>query len=79
LNPGEKKEEEKKEEKPEVPDVVIPRKDFGFFHGFIKTRILFLNKIKKNLPAKPFTPSWHLIGLTEPTLAMQIHWLFLQK
>ncbi len=32
LSPDDKKEEEKKEEeKPKIPDVVIPRKDFGFY------------------------------------------------
>jgi hypothetical protein len=44
LNPGEKKEEEKKEEKPEVPDVVIPRKDFGFPMGLQKQGFCFSTK-----------------------------------
>jgi lipoprotein-anchoring transpeptidase ErfK/SrfK len=52
LNPGEKKEEEKKEEKPEVPDVVIPRKDFGFFPWVYKNKDSVSQQNKKEFTGK---------------------------
>jgi hypothetical protein len=75
-----RKKRRKRKKKNRSPGCCNLRKDFSFFPWVYKNKdSVSQQKIKKNLPAKPFTPSWHLIGLTEPTLAMQIHWLFLQK
>jgi len=53
LGSDDKKEEEKKEdEKPKVPDVVIPRKDFGFFPWVYKSTDSVSQKNKKEFTGK---------------------------
>ena len=56
LDSDDKKEEEKKEseeeEKPSVPDVVIPRKDFGFFPWVYKNTDSVSQKNKKEFTGK---------------------------
>lgn len=53
LTPDDKKEEDSvKEEKPKVPDVVIPRKDFGFFPWVYKNTDSVSQKNKKEFTGK---------------------------
>ncbi|WP_235696110.1 L,D-transpeptidase [Epilithonimonas caeni] len=53
LSPDDKKEEDSiKEEKPKVPDVVIPRKDFGFYPWVYKNTDSVSQKNKKEFTGK---------------------------
>ncbi len=53
LTPDDKKEEDSvKEEKPKVPDVIIPRKDFGFFPWVYKNTDSVSQKNKKEFTGK---------------------------
>lgn len=53
LTPDDKKEEDSvKEEKPKVPDVVIPRKDFGFYPWVYKNTDSVSQKNKKEFTGK---------------------------
>ncbi|MDP9954498.1 lipoprotein-anchoring transpeptidase ErfK/SrfK [Epilithonimonas hungarica] len=53
LSPDDKKEEDSiKEEKPKIPDVVIPRKDFGFYPWVYKNTDSVSQKNKKEFTGK---------------------------
>ncbi|MCG2792960.1 MAG: L,D-transpeptidase [Weeksellaceae bacterium] len=52
LGSNDKKQEHKKEERPDVPDVVIPRKDFGFYPWVYKNTDSVSVKNKKEFTGK---------------------------